>query len=306
MFHKDGAGYDGFCFACNTFVENPYEDKPVGYKPVVISKSPEQIQQEIQEIDGYTTVGINERKLKKEYLEYFGVKVAVSESDGTTPTAAYFPYFNEVGNKIGYKVRLLEMKRMWATGTTKMANLFGWSKAIETGGKKLFITEGEFDAVALFQIMKEHNLGSAYADLNPAVVSLVNGASSAPRDLVRFLPEIKKHFKDIILVFDQDEPGRKAAEEVAKLIPEVLIAALPAKDANECLIKGISKACYSAVQFNSQKVKNTRLVLGDELHEKAKEPPKFGVSWPWKHITEATRGIRLGETIYIGAGQKQG
>jgi twinkle protein len=30
------------------------------------------------------------------------------------------------------------------------------------------------------------------------------------------------------------------------------------------------------------------------------------VSWPWEHITKATRGIRLGETIYIGAGQKQG
>jgi len=30
------------------------------------------------------------------------------------------------------------------------------------------------------------------------------------------------------------------------------------------------------------------------------------VSWPWEHITTATRGIRLGETIYIGAGQKQG
>jgi twinkle protein len=42
------------------------------------------------------------------------------------------------------------------------------------------------------------------------------------------------------------------------------------------------------------------------LHEAGKEPAVYGASWPWKHITEATRGIRLGETIYIGAGQKQG
>ena len=48
------------------------------------------------------------------------------------------------------------------------------------------------------------------------------------------------------------------------------------------------------------------MISGDTLHEAAKVPPKFGLSWPWKHITKATRGIRFGETIYIGAGQKQG
>ena len=58
--------------------------------------------------------------------------------------------------------------------------------------------------------------------------------------------------------------------------------------------------------FNAAKPKNTRLVLGVDLHESAKEPPKFGVSWPWRHITEATRGLRLGETIYIGAAPKMG
>jgi twinkle protein len=103
-----------------------------------------------------------------------------------------------------------------------------------------------------------------------------------------------------------DEPGRKAAEEVMKVVPDAFVAALPEKDANECLIKGKSIQCYNACQFNAQKPKNTRLVSAHELHDKAKEPPKFGVSWPWKHITEATRGIRTGETIYIGAGQKQG
>jgi twinkle protein len=78
------------------------------------------------------------------------------------------------------------------------------------------------------------------------------------------------------------------------------------KDVNECLIAGRGKAAYAATQFNAAKPKNTRFVSGDSLHEIAKKPPEFGFSWPWKHITNATRGIRLGETIYIGAGQKQG
>lgn len=84
------------------------------------------------------------------------------------------------------------------------------------------------------------------------------------------------------------------------------MASLPSKDVNDCLLEGRSKACYSACVFNAQKPKNTRLISGNDLHEKAKEPAKYGVSWPWEHITKATRGIRTGETIYIGAGQKQG
>lgn len=268
-------------------------------------KSKEQIQNEIKEVVALKAVDLPERKLRKDSLDYFGVKIGLSEEDGITPVTHYYPYYKGE-DLLGYKVRLIHNKRMWAIGTTKSSDLFGWNRAVQAGGKKLFITEGELDAVALYQIFKDHNKGTQYADLNPSIVSLSNGAGGAAKELVKILPEIRKTFKEIVLVFDMDDVGKKAAEEVAKLIPEVLIANLPAKDANECLILGRSKACYNAVQFNSQKPKNTRLISGDELHEAAKEPPKFGVSWPWKHITEATRGIRLGETIYIGAGQKQG
>lgn len=306
VFLKDNGTYDGFCFACGKAEPNPYQDKPEGYKPQVVFKSPEEIQEEIEEINTYKTFTLEDRKLKKEYLEYFGVKIGVSEQDGHTPISHYYPYRNERGDLIGYKARIIEGKKMFAIGSTKGATFFGWDKAIQAGGKKLFITEGECDAVALFQIMKEHNKGTQYADLNPAVVSLSNGSGGAEKQISKMLPEIRKYFKEIVLVFDMDDPGREAVEKVLKICPDALVANLPSKDANQCLIDGRSKACYNACQFNAQKPKNTRLVSGNDLHEKAKEPPVFGVSWPWKHITEATRGIRLGETIYIGAGQKQG
>lgn len=305
VFLKDNGTYDGFCFSCNKYVPNPYEDKPAGYKPQVILKTKEQIEEEIAGIIEFPCIDLPDRKLRKESLDYFGIKVGVSQQDGHTPVSHYYPYYRE-GELIGYKVRLIEDKRMWAIGTTKLSDLFGWNQAIIAGGKKLFITEGELDAVALFQIMKDHNKGTQYADLCPAIVSLSNGAGGAVKELLRVLPEIRKIFKEIVLVFDTDVPGKKAAEDVAKVIPDVLIASLPSKDANQCLLDGRSKACYNAVQFNSSKAKNTRLVSGDDLHESAKEPPVYGVSWPWKSITEATRGIRLGETIYLGAGQKQG
>jgi twinkle protein len=306
VFKHDDGKYDGYCFSCGTYVPNPYEDRPAGYVPKAVVKSAEEIQREIAEVDDFQCLSLPDRKLKKEYLEYFGVKIGVSENDGVTPVSHYYPYRNVNDELIGYKVRLIENKRMWAVGSIKGAAFFGWDKAVAAGGKKLFITEGELDAVALFQIFKDQNKGTQYAEFNPAIVSLSNGAGGAAKQITAMLPEMRKHFKEFILVFDTDEPGKKAAEDVIRILPEAMVATLPSKDANQCLIDGRSKACYNACQFNAQKPKNTRLVTGDSLHESAKEAPEYGVSWPWKHITEATRGIRLGETIYIGAGQKQG
>ena len=305
VFKREDGGYDGFCFACGTYVENPYHDKEPGYKPTFKEKTPEQIQDEIDEIAGLNSLALPERKLKKEYLEYFGVKVGVSEQDGESPSTVYFPYWKE-GKLQGYKVRLLEPKKMWAVGSIKGVEMFGWQQAIETGGRKLFVTEGEFDAVALFQIFKEKNKGTQYADLNPAIVSVSNGAGGAAKQLTEMASEIRKYFKEVVLVFDNDKAGKEAVEKILLVFPDALVANLPLKDANDCLIAGKGVAAYNACQFNASKPKNTRLVMGNELHESAKEAPTFGVSWPWKHITEATRGIRLGDTIYIGAGQKQG
>lgn len=305
VFQRDDGKYDGFCFACGTHVPDPYSDRPAGYKPVKIVKSEEEIEEELRAISGYHSHDLPDRKLKKQYLEHYGVKIGVSEQDGETPITHYYPYY--IGEKlVGYKVRLIEDKRMWAVGTLKGVDLFGWNQAVAAGGKKLFITEGECDAVALFQIFKEKNKGTQYEEFSPAIVSLSNGASGAAKQIGAAIKDIRQHFKEIILVFDTDEPGKKAADEVLRIVPDAKVASLPAKDANECLIQGRGVQAYNACQFNAQKPKNTRLVSGDSLHEAAKKPPEYGVSWPWKHITEATRGIRLGETIYIGAGQKQG
>jgi twinkle protein len=305
VFQKDDGTYDGYCFACGTHVPNPYSDRPAGFKPVRIGKTEEEIREELKSIELLRTLALPERKLKQEYLRHYGVKIGVSETDGETPITHYYPYYKGE-DLVGYKVRLIEDKRMWAVGTIKEVDMFGWRQAIAAGGKKLFITEGELDAVALFQIFKEKNKGTPYADMSPAIVSLSNGASGAAKQIGANIKKIREVFKEIILVFDQDAAGEKAADEVIRIVPDAKVAKLPAKDANECLIKGIGVQAYNACQFNAQKPKNTRIVSGDTLHEAAKIPAAYGVSWPWKSLTEATRGIRKGETIYIGAGQKQG
>lgn len=306
VFQEDGK-YTGYCFACGTFIPNPYSDREEGYAPKVHVKTEEESQAEIAEIGTYQTVSIPSRKLKHEYLNHFGIKTGVSRVDGSTPESVYFPYFDDAGKLLGYKARLLSPKMMWAVGTTRDAAPFGWHQALLSEGKNLYITEGEFDAVALFQIIRESNKRNPeYASWTPAVISVPSGASSLAKMLTKYGAQIRKQWQNVILIMDKDAAGKEAIEKALKVFPEAKVAELPCKDVNQGLIDGISKQIQNAIVFRASKPKNTRLVNGRDLHEAAKKPPEWGFPWPWKGINEATRGIRLGETIYLGAGQKQG
>lgn len=136
VFEETDGSYHGYCFACATYIHNPYNDKPAGYKPAVIKKTEEEIQAELKEIQGYQVLDLPARGLRAESLAYYNIKVAVSEQDGTTPVAVYFPY-EKKGVLSAYKVRLLEQKRMWSIGQFKGADLFGWQQALSTGAKRL-------------------------------------------------------------------------------------------------------------------------------------------------------------------------
>lgn len=303
---KDGR-FDAYCWACHTYVAEPYKGMEGHSIPEPRKeKSKEQIDEQMDLILSCPSHAIPERKLKREYIEYFNIKVGVSQQDGKIPQTVFFPYTDKEGSLVGFKARILDPKKMWAIGSLKGVTLFGWEQAKKVESrKKLFITEGEFDAVALFQIIKETSKPE-HRHYNPAVVSLPHGAGSAVKTLTPMFPEIKKLFQEIVFVPDLDEAGKKAAESVAKNFPEITIATIPDKDCNECLINGHSRACRNSVVFQSSKPKNTRIVLGSSLIHEAKKKPKKGLPWPFKGFTEATRGRRRGETYYFGAGVKMG
>jgi len=302
VFASSDGTFNGFCFACATYEENPYgEEKPPKFTP----SDPQQVKEHVRSLIKYPCVSLPERKLKESSLRRFGVRMELSQEDGVTPTLVYFPYGTDTGLS-GWKARVLSVKKMWAVGTIKGSQFFGWQQAIKSGSRVLYITEGEFDAVALYQILKDANFGTAYADIEHAVVSLSNGASGAVKQITSNLSLIRKYFEEVVLVFDQDKPGQDAAEAVSRFMSDVKVATLPCKDANQCLIEGASKACKAAVVFKAAKPKNSRIVYGSSLREAARKVPQPGLSWPWLGMTEATRGIRRGETIYIGAGVKMG
>ena len=167
-FEEDGK-FSGWCFACETYVPNPYEDRGPDYVPEFNQKSPEQIEAELAEIDGFPAVDTPTRGLRQEVLARYNVHVGLSQQDGVTPSEVYFPYTKD-GQRTGYKVRPLAEKRIWSIGDMRGVQLFGWNQAATSGSRKLFITEGEYDCIALYQALKDHARGGKWEHLEPAVV----------------------------------------------------------------------------------------------------------------------------------------
>ena len=306
VFGRDDDDVDGFCFGCRSYVRHPYGDeKPEGIREAFKAKTEEEIQEEIGEISDYGVCTLHDRRLNADSLAHFGIKVGVSQADGMTPDSHHYPYHKD-GELVAYKNRIIKTKAMWTVGGMKDVDLFGWDKAIVTGQKRLYITEGECDAVALYQMIRKQQDGTQYADRIPAVVSLTKGAANAANDITRNLERIGRMFDEVVLVFDEDEAGYRAADEVLKIAPDFMTVDLPEKDANECLLAGKTKACVDAVMWKAAVPKNTNLVWGSDLHEAGRTEAQWGASYPWPKLTAMTRGMRFGETVYFGAGVKMG
>lgn len=304
VFVQEDGSVDGWCFACEKHVPNPYGEPKKREDLKIKVKTPEEIAEEIAMVrDNLPYMAYPKRKLSQKVLEYYGVKTGLSEEDGTTPQLIYFPYRKQ-GEITGYKAELLceaGGNKRFTIGDVKGCDLFGWKEAVATGSKRLYITEGEKDACSLKSVL-EKEAKPEYKGL-AAVTSLTKGAGNAKADIARMLPEIKRHFKEVVLVFDEDEAGKRAEEDVCAILPTAMVASLPEKDANECVLQGREKALYKAAVFGASIPKNTRLVFGEDLHEAAREQAQWGeITTPWDHVNQTTRNIRIGETWYWGAG----
>lgn len=307
VYENEDGTLDGYCWSCKKYVENPLgvgvtiDNIP---KSKINRKTEEEIIEEMEEISSCGVIDLENRRLRASALDYFGIKVGVDETDGSTPKYVFFPYTNE-GSVVRWKIRLLQEKRFWNVGLSDVVDLFGWEQARTSKSSTLIITEGEFDAVALRRILEMYTK-EEYLDNMPAVVSLQNGVKSAGKELAKVAGKISKLFTRVILCFDDDEVGRAGVADACIHLPQATSVTLPYKDANECLIKGVGKKVFNLIMFNNDKPKNSRLIWGREVHESAKKPAEFGYSTPWEGLTELTRGWRRGETIYLGAGEKLG
>ena len=117
----------------------------------------------------------------------------------------YYPYADERGNIVAAKRRRVEDKTFSIQGSFNSAVLFG-QQLFHSGGKYVTVYEGELDALAGYQLT-----GSQWPS-----VSIRNGAQAALKDC-KAQYEWLNSFENIVICFDADEPGQKAAKEVAEL-----------------------------------------------------------------------------------------
>ena len=108
VFAQEDGSVNGFCFACGTFVKDPYGDgRTVENLPKRKEKTEEEIKAEIAEVSSYPIVSVASRKLRESTLAKFGAHVSMSEIDGVTPTAIYWPV-TKGGKHTGYHVKVLD------------------------------------------------------------------------------------------------------------------------------------------------------------------------------------------------------
>jgi len=182
-------------------------------------------------------------------------------------------------------------KQFSIRGDGKDLPLFG-AHLYGGGGDRLVITEGEIDCLSAAQMLRKI-----------AVVSLPSGASSATK-AIRNNYDFVTSYKEVILMLDMDEPGQKAAIEVAEMLPVGMakIAYLPYKDANECLMQGREQDIVSAV-FQAKPFRPDGIVSAADIRDEVmQEDVASDTTYPYPRLNEVTKGLRKGELVTITAG----
>lgn len=109
------------------------------------------------------------------------------------------------------------------------AVLFGW-QAISENERNLVLTEGEIDALSM----------AAYE--LPAMSVPFGGGGKGKQNWIENEFDRLERFERIYIATDMDEPGEQAAAEIAARLGRhrCYRVRLPRKDANQCLVDGIS------------------------------------------------------------------
>jgi twinkle protein len=276
-----------FCFSCRSWF--PPEGK--GGSKVVVTKEMEDMVH-LEDILKFDIRGNKLRKVNKKVAEFFEMRCSY-DSEGNID-AYYYPY--GVKEITGYKERKLP-KTFHVIG--KQKGLFGQLKF--NGGKRLVITEGEEDALAVAQ---------AYYDRYEKVYPVVSLPSASAANVLLEQRDWVRNFDEVILMLDNDKAGETALPEIAKIVgyDKVKIAKLPEKDASDVLVKYESKlilqAIYDATPFKPAGILSTEDLWTALAEYNEKESVLYPVCL--EGLNSKLRGMRTGEITLFTSGTGSG
>ena len=203
------------------------------------------------------------------------------------------PLYNEKNQVVAQKIRFTDQKDFRVIGDISKAGLFG-QNLFKAGGKKIIITEGEIDALSYAQTCEG----------KWPVVSIPNGVGSALGSVKKSIGYLES-FESIVVFFDNDAPGQKAAREVAELFKPgtVQIAKAPVgyKDLNDLLVAGKLSEINSLV-WNSAIYRPDGIVCGKDILKLLSKPLEKGYTYPWESLNKRLHGMRPREIVTLCAG----
>lgn len=205
---------------------------------------------------------------------------------------AVFPYLVD-GEVVFIKYRPIHDKKGMWTAKDAEPVLFGW-QIVEGRTRDLVITEGELDAMSLYQ--------AGYAAL-----SVPRGGGDGEKQDAWIASEFERlqNFDRIFLALDMDEQGQKAAAHIATRLGAHRCFACDLgkyKDANEALMDGADMGALfdNAHTLDPQELRTATSYIDDVYAFYADSDRRQGERLPWSK-TYQTLGLRAGETtIWAG------
>ena len=283
--YSDGSA---FCFSCKKTQAKDTQDTEVDFSVIQTNLNLDEI--ESLPVDTF-------RNISKSVLYNAGVKVEYDQDRNII--SHYYPI--TINKKVkAYKKRIVATKDFRVVGKAEVPELFNQSNCGRY--KNLVITEGEIDCLSIIEMLTK-------AKAKFDVVSIVNGAQSARRNIASNLDFINKYDK-VFLAFDNDEPGIASANDAAHVIKpgKAHIVNSVYKDANDALCKEQSDNYLSSV-WGSKVYKPDNFVSGEKIWDAFKERSTVkSVPYPncLKGLNDKLFGMRLGEITLFTSGTGSG
>tara|TARA_R100000329_G_scaffold126302_2_gene104915 strand:+ start:11027 stop:12511 length:1485 start_codon:yes stop_codon:yes gene_type:complete len=160
-----------------------------------------------------------ERKISKKTLEDLRVESGPAQFGNQTYESIVFGYYNLEGERVNYKARAIKEKlfKQKKDGEQRFYNLDNVLKSNNLANNTIYIVEGEFDALALYE---------AGFSLD-TILSVPNGAVSSPNDEPHQMRKYKyvldaldqglDKANCIVLLLDSDDSGLALRQDLASI-----------------------------------------------------------------------------------------
>lgn len=223
------------------------------------------------------------RGLNVKTLDTYGTKTKMYEGS-PLETAFFYPNGS-------IKARSFTGKRFRTIGDMKNAHLFGRNVFDRASKRVITITEGEYDAMSVFQMVGNES----------AAVS-VRSSVTAKLDCKEEYEYINS-FEKIVINFDNDEAGQEAAKKVASLFDFKKVFNLSlsrGKDANyyleNSLVDEYCKAWRGVKRYTPDNILSTWGDFAKALGEKREQ--RIG-TYPFEQLQSMLHGLHRGEVVVI-------